>query len=76
MAADVHYQEHVVNEGLADEISPEQYTRDALYFRDTYQGEWKKINLADGTVRYEATARNGQGGIYSEDWRIVSFWYR
>ena len=75
-AFDYHYHEKVVLEGLAGQISPQQYTQDALYFRDSYQGKWDETTLRDGTRGWRSRKRVGNGGIYSWDGRIVSYWYR
>lgn len=76
LAFDYQYFEKAVRKGLASRVSPEQYTRDALYFRSSYQGRWQPVVLEDGTGGWKGRGRHGNGGIYSQDERIVSYWYR
>ena len=73
-AFDYHYLTHVVQAGYSQ--TPEEYTSDALAFSNGFAGRWAQTPLADETVGWYGSASDGQGGVYSADWSIVSYWYR
>lgn len=72
-----HYNKHVVQEGLSDTTSIEQYTQDALNFAQAnstvlcYQ-----YNRKYGNASWNCKYSPGRGGYFTSSGKIITFWYR
>ncbi len=67
-----HWQKHASYLGK----TPEEYTKDALQFFNKEKGRARTLTLRNGepglVIR---TGPGGPGGYFTQDGRVVSFWY-
>lgn len=68
-----HFDKHVIRAGL--DVTPTEYTQDALFLRDTQWSEGFLWQLRDGSVGWKIDSGVGQKGIYTLGGDIVTFLY-
>ncbi len=67
-----HWEKHAAYLGK----TPEEYTQDALQFFKVEKGRARSLKLKNGEPGYVIrSGPGGPGGYFTEDGRIVSFWY-
>lgn len=68
-----HYDTHVTQKGINKSVS--QYTQDAKNLFANYKDQGRAWQLGDGSTGLKINMPNGQGGIYTQSGKIVTFWY-
>lgn len=72
-----HYNKHVVSKGLTKGNNVLEYTRDAVSFANRNSSVLKyTYNYKYGNASCNFTYLTGQGGMFTSNGKILTFWYR
>lgn len=72
-----HYNKHVLQEAYSRGNNVVKYTNDALSFAKRSASTLRyTYNYSYGNATWNSIYTNGQGGMFTSNGRIVTFWYK